>query len=83
MTDRVGAGELLSGGAGGGRVVPAGDVAALAGALAPYLADPALAAEEGAAATAAASRECDPDVVARQRLLVYESVARRAPDRRA
>lgn len=56
---------------GAGTVVPTADAAALADALAPFLASPEKAAEVGERGRAAVRRELDPEVVARRREAAY------------
>jgi glycogen synthase len=75
-TDATGTADLLSG-SDAGAVVPVGDPAALAAALAPYLRDADVAARAGAAARALAVARCSPEAVAERRETVYGEVAGR------
>ena len=69
-SDRTGTAELVAG-TDAGRVVPVGDVAAMADALRPYLTDVDAASAAGAAARALAEERCAPEVIAARREAVY------------
>jgi glycogen synthase len=68
-TDRVGTKEIIHGDA--GAIVPVGDPVALAGALRPYLLDPARALAAGKRAREIVEDSCSPERVARERESCY------------
>jgi glycogen synthase len=76
----MGLGELL-GQTDAGRTFPAGDAGALADALHPYLADPAIAGRAGRAATELVRERSSPEAVTLKREGVYAGAIRFAQDR--
>ena len=70
-SDRTGTAEIVSG-TGAGSVFATDDFEALGQAMNPYLTDLAVAEAAGSAALQLVRRVCDPELIAQQRLRVYE-----------